>query len=143
MVHKSTLCTLGGVVFEVQGSSVNTAHTKNIQNFSDYKESRTANYAETKILGGTARRTFTGRSPYEISFKMRWSLLLNPFENDTLDLLRKYRDEGTVIPFYRGGVKYLGADWVITSMEISNERVNPAGVMYEADVNVKLKEYVK
>jgi len=142
MVHKSDLCTLGGVIFEVQGDAVNTMHQHNIQNFSEFKETRTVNYAKTKLVGRTARVSFTGREPYEISMKLRWSLLLNPFENDTLRLLRRYTDEGTVIPFYMGGKKHLGADWVITSLDISNGRFNPAGVMFEADVAVKLTEYV-
>ena len=126
---------LGDVTFEVSISKVFT--------FDNLSFSHSAKYTEHSIHNRKGVLEFTGinASSASLTIKLDAQLGLNP--EIELDRLHELLENHVAIPFILDGKIQGWSRWVIESLEESHKIIDNTGTLISAEVNIKLKEYLR
>ncbi len=126
---------LGDVEFEVSYEKVRT--------FNDLQVQRSAKFAEHNIHGRKALLEFTGFSPASLSLKVKISAALGIEPLEELNALREILNKHEAIPFILDGEPQGDGLWVLEGLDENYEIINNQGKFIEAEVSLKLKEYIE
>ena len=124
---------LGGTPFVVSKNYVYT--------FDDYSRNSSARYTKHELIGKKPVLEFIGPDTEEISFKMKLRSDHGLSPRVELEKLRKYRDQGRVMPLILGGRVIGKTRWVIESLGEAVNYWSRTGQIMSCDVDIKLKEY--
>ncbi len=125
---------LGDYEFEVSTESVKT--------FADLKFSNSASYTEHKVLGRKGVLEFTGLNASSASLKISLNAYLGVDVLDEIATFYEYMNEGSALVFILGGA-VMGSDmWVIESLDEDYTEIDNQGVIRQADITLKLREYI-
>lgn len=99
-----------------------------------------ASYAEHELIDGKPRLQKTGDTLEEISFTIRLhASYCKPVE--VLNALNESKTAGEILPLVMGNGEYKG-DYVIASAGYTVDTTFPDGAIWEATVNLSLKEFI-
>lgn len=124
---------LGSIIFQVSDQS--------FLSFSDLSFSRSANFADHKIIAANTLLEFTGFSPAACSVKIILDSSLGVIPSEQLKDLQDMFDSHEAQLFVLDGKLVGSGDWVIESFNTNIERVNNFGRIERASVSLSLKEY--
>lgn len=131
----SKIGSLGTVVFVVSPEATRT--------FQEFTRNAASRYAKHEILGQKPKTQWLGPGLDTISFTMWFDARhgLNPRKE--LDKLTELERAGKALPLLVGK-KGIGTGlWIITGLDQAWKRIDNAGNVLFATVNVSLEEYVK
>ena len=127
------LGSLGNIIFEVADFHVLT--------FDSLSISRSANYAEHKILGRKGLTEFTGLNAGTCSIKMTFDISLGINPKKQAEELEKMLQEHEANLFVLDGQLVGSGYWVIESINENIELTDNFGGFHRITADVKLKEY--
>jgi len=105
-----------------------------------WSETHAAKYGEISHFGTKPSMQYTAEEPVSVDLEIRLSRdFCDPAES--LDLLKKAKTSGEVLPFISGTGVLVGK-FVITSLDMNVERTSAEGELRSVAVSVSLKEYV-
>ncbi len=128
------LGSLGPVIFEVSAERVRT--------FDKLKRNGTGRWATHEIIGKKSVLEFLGPEIEEISFSMRFDVMLGLNPSDEVKVLRDLRDTGEVVSLIIGGKPVTENKWVVISVSEDNPYIDNKGNILVINVDVSIKEYV-
>lgn len=111
-----------------------------LRTLNGFTRKREGRYAVHDVANGKPRLEFTGPGLYEVSFSMRFDAAFGLVPKSELDALAKIRDEGRAEYMIIG--RHPIGRFVITGLDEAWTRIDGAGRLLVATVNVSLKEYV-
>lgn len=126
---------LGDVTFEVSISKVFT--------FDNLSFSHSAKYAEHAIHNRKNILEFTGLNASSASLTIKLEAQLGITPEYELDRLHEMLETHQAIPFILDGKIQGWSRWVIESLEESHKIIDNTGALISAEVNIKLKEYLR
>lgn len=126
---------LGDVTFEVSISKVFT--------FDNLNFSHSAKYTEHSIHNRKGVLEFTGINASSASLTIKLDAHLGITPEYELDRLHELLENHTAIPFILDGKIQGWSRWVIESLEESHKIIDNTGALISAEVNIKLKEYLR
>ena len=126
---------LGDVTFEVSISKVFT--------FDDLRFSHSAKYAEHAIHNKKNILEFTGLNASTASLTINLNAHLGVNPEEELDRLHEMLETHQAIPFILDGKIQGWSRWIIESLDESHKIINGRGELISAEVNIKLKEYLR
>lgn len=113
-----------------------------IYTFDDYSRNSSARYAKHDLIGQKPVLEYLGPDTEEISFKIKLRSDHGLSPRVELEKLRKYRNQGRVLPLIIGGRVIGKWNWVIESVSEAVNYWSRTGQILSCDVDIKLKEYV-
>lgn len=125
---------LGDVIFEASSYKVKT--------FDGLKRSGSARIATHDVMSRKPVSEFIGPGLEQLSFTMRFDVMLGLDPKTELETLRELRDTGEAVPFVLNGEPVTENLWLIEQMEEDLPIIDNRGRIIVASVNVTLKEYV-
>jgi len=124
------------------GDIVFTASASKVETFNNYQRNTKARIASHDIIGKKPVLEFLGPSGEEISFNMKFNILLGVNPTVETDKLRKMCQEGKANMLILNN-KAVGENyWVIDSVSEAATAFNQNAVVVSSSVDVTLKEYV-
>lgn len=109
--------------------------------FDDYNRSSSTRYTKHEIIGKKPVLEYLGPDIEEIGFKIKLRADHGLSPEKELEKLRKYRDQGRVMPLILGGNVVGKTRWVIESISEAVNFWSRSGQIISCDVDIKLKEY--
>lgn len=129
------LGSLGEYEFEV---STDKFHT-----FDSLSFSNSVSYAEHKIIGKKSLLEFTALNPSTASLNIFLDASLGVDPPEEISALYTAMNEHEALAFTLGGAVMGGGLWVIESLEEKYTRIDNKGNILQAELSLKLKEYLE
>ena len=105
--------------------------------------SHSAKYSEHSIHNKKGILEFTGINASTASLTIKLDAHLNITPEYELDRLHEMLENHIAIPFILDGKIQGWSRWVIESLEESHKIIDNTGALISAEVNIKLREYLR
>lgn len=126
---------LGPINFLVTSSKIRT--------FDNFTRSSSSRFAEIDVMGKIPVLQHIGPGLDDIGFTMRFDYLFGLNVRWEVSRLSKLQREAKPHALVIGGLPIGRHRWVIESHEQVWERINAKGNLLTADIDIRLKEYLK
>ena len=126
---------LGDIVFEVALPKIFT--------FNDLNFSHSAKYSEHAIHNKKGILEFTGLNASTANLKISLDAHLGITPEHELDKLHEMLEQHIAVPFILDGKIQGWSRWIIESLEESHKIIDNTGALIVAEVNIKLREYLR
>ena len=134
LVGGNSIGAYGDIIFETSDSKVET--------FDGFTRTTKSRLATHNIIGQKPIVEFIGPDVDEISFNMKFNVLLGVDPLSETDKLRKYATEGKAFYLILDNCPVGDNQWVVESVGDSVSAWNNTGAIVSTTVAVTLKEYV-
>ena len=129
------LASLGDFEFSVSA--------QNIRTFNSLKFSHSASFTEHKILNSKGLLEFTNLSSSTCSLNIHLNKILTIDIPGIVSYFREQLNEANALAFIIGEQVIGEGLWVIESLDEDYKYISNTGEIYEADLALKLKEYIE
>lgn len=130
-----TIGTLGNIVFETS--------TEKIRTFDNFKKKNSARFATHDVMNRKPVLEYLGPGLDNISFSMRFDVMLGVNPADEMKALREIRDKGEAVELVIGGQPVSENLWVVIDISEDWSKIDNRGNIIIANVEVSLQEYVR